>query len=73
MTPFTPTPLEWRMLADACSTVSKREKSRAASMAPADAADYLASARTFENLAEGCLRNCLSASSAPVGSTVTTA
>jgi hypothetical protein len=59
MTPFTPTPLEWRMLADACSTVAKREKARAVNMPPAVAADYLASARTFETLAEACLRNCL--------------
>jgi hypothetical protein len=61
MDPFTPTPLEWRMLADACSTVAKREKSRAANLPATAAADYLASARTFEHLAEGCLRNCLAA------------
>lgn len=56
---FTPTPLEWRMLADACSTVAKREKARAAKMTASVAADYLASARAFENLAESCLRNCI--------------
>ena len=59
MTPFSPTPLEWRMLADACSTVAKREKARATNMPPAVAADYLASAQAFENLAEACLRNSL--------------
>jgi hypothetical protein len=66
VTTFTPTPLEWRMLADACSTVAKREKSRAASMPAAMGADYVASAQTFENLAEGCLRNSLSAGSAAI-------
>lgn len=65
---FTPTPLEWRMLADACSTVAKREKARAVNMSPAVAADYLASARTFDNLAEACLRNCLAPSAQAEGS-----
>ena len=62
MISFTPTPLEWRMLADACSTVAKREKARATNMPSTVAADYLASAQAFENLAEACLRNCLAAS-----------
>jgi hypothetical protein len=58
MPAFEPSREDWGKLAEACSIIAERERARAAKMDSRTAADYLASAMSFENLAASCLRNC---------------
>jgi hypothetical protein len=56
-TPFTPSELEWRMLAGACETVAEQERQNAGRCAGLSSRDFANSANEYERLAEACRRN----------------
>jgi len=52
---FTPTALEWRLLASACKQLAEKERTLAAQCSGRPARELAISAEEFERIAEKCM------------------